>query len=55
VGIFTIAIGVGPRSTFDYLLHAGFVAALVAGLFLAARGRLGPAPDAGQAADPLRR
>jgi predicted ferric reductase len=39
VGIFTIAIGVGPRSTFDYALHAGFVSALVAGLVLVARGR----------------
>jgi predicted ferric reductase len=38
VGIFTIAVGVGPRSTFDYALHAGFVTALVAGLVLVARG-----------------
>lgn len=32
VGIFTIAIGVGPQSTLDIALHVGFVAALTTGL-----------------------
>ncbi len=46
VGIFTIAIGVGPRTPFDYALHACFVAALVIGLALVARGHDVPAPSA---------
>lgn len=37
VGIFTMAIGVGPQSAFDVALHAGFVALLIAGLILTAR------------------
>ena len=37
VGITMIAIGVGPRSVFDVVLHAGFVALLVAGLTATAR------------------
>ena len=37
VGIFTIAIGIGPQSTFDLALHAGFVTLLVAGLIVVAR------------------
>jgi hypothetical protein len=37
VGIFTIAVGIGPRSPLDYALHAGFVAALITGLVLVAR------------------
>ena len=41
VGVFTIAIGVGPRSAFDIALHVGLVASLVAGLLLVARGRVG--------------
>lgn len=44
VGIFTIVIGVGPRSAFDYVLHAGFVATLTTGLVQVARGRHIPAP-----------
>jgi hypothetical protein len=32
VGLFTIAVGVGPRTGPDLALHAGFVAALIAGL-----------------------
>jgi hypothetical protein len=38
VGIFTIVIGIGPQSPFDLALHAGFVALLVAGLTVVARG-----------------
>jgi hypothetical protein len=41
VGLFTIAIGVGPRTPFDFVLHAGFVATLITGLVLVARGRVG--------------
>jgi len=37
VGIFTMAIGIGPRSGFDVALHAGFVALLVTGLTVVAR------------------
>jgi hypothetical protein len=37
VGLFTIAIGVGPRTAFDLTLHAGMVALLVAGLVVTAR------------------
>jgi ABC-type uncharacterized transport system permease subunit len=39
VGIFTIAIGIGPQSRFDVALHAGFVALLITGLIIAARRR----------------
>ncbi len=39
VGLFTIAIGVGPRTAFDITLHAGMVALLVAGLVLTTRSR----------------
>jgi ABC-type uncharacterized transport system permease subunit len=39
VGIFTIAIGIGPQSRFDVALHAGFVALLITGLIVAARRR----------------
>jgi heme A synthase len=41
VGVFTIIIGIGPRSAFDIALHVGFVASLLAGLVLVARGRVG--------------
>lgn len=37
VGIFTMAIGVGPQSRFDVALHVGFVTLLIAGLVLVAR------------------
>lgn len=37
VGIFTMAIGIGPQSAFDVALHAGFVALLITGLTVAAR------------------
>ncbi len=41
VRILTIAIGVGPRSTLDIAFHVGFVVALITGLVLVARGRIG--------------
>jgi hypothetical protein len=37
VGLFTIAIGVGPRTIVDLAIHAGFVTALVTGLVCVAR------------------
>lgn len=37
VGIFTIAVGVGPRTVPDVAYHAGIVAVLVWGLVAAAR------------------
>lgn len=37
VGLFTIAIGVGPRTVPDLAYHASIVAALVAGLVATAR------------------
>jgi hypothetical protein len=37
VGIFTMAIGVGPQSRFDVGLHVGFVTLLVTGLVAVAR------------------
>jgi hypothetical protein len=36
-----IAIGVGPRSVFDFALHAGLVTSLMAGLLVVARGPVG--------------
>jgi hypothetical protein len=39
VGLFTIAIGIGPRTAFDLTLHAGMVTLLVTGLVLTARSR----------------
>jgi hypothetical protein len=39
VGLFTMAIGVGPQSGFDLALHVGFVALLIAGLAVVARRR----------------
>lgn len=38
VGVFTIVIGIGPRSAFDIALHVGFIASLIAGLVHVARG-----------------
>jgi hypothetical protein len=43
VGIVMIAIGVGPQSSLDLMLHAGFVTVLVTGLTVVARG--GEAPE----------
>ena len=37
VGVTMIAIGVGPQSAFDVLLHAGFLMLLAAGLIVTAR------------------
>ena len=39
VGLFTIAIGVGPRTAPDLAYHAGIVAALVAGIVAASKTR----------------
>lgn len=39
VGIFTIAIGVGPRTLPDIVYHIGIVVALVSGLVVSARAR----------------
>lgn len=39
VGIFTIAIGVGPRTVPDIVYHIGIVVALVSGLVVSARAR----------------
>jgi hypothetical protein len=38
VGLFTIAIGIGPRTAFDLSLHAAMVALLVTGLVVTRRG-----------------
>jgi hypothetical protein len=38
VGIFTIIIGIGPRSPLDYAAHTGFIALLVTGLIRVWRG-----------------
>jgi hypothetical protein len=40
VGIFTIIIGVGPRTAVDLSLHAVMVALLISGLLMVARRRL---------------
>jgi ABC-type uncharacterized transport system permease subunit len=42
VGIFTIVIGIGPRTPLDFALHAGFIALLVTGLVRVSRTH-GPA------------
>jgi hypothetical protein len=39
VGVFTIIIGVGPRTPLDFALHAGFIALLITGLTRVWRGR----------------
>jgi hypothetical protein len=44
VGLFTIAVGVGPQTTPDVAYHLGILAVLVWGLVVAARA---PAGDAG--------
>jgi hypothetical protein len=41
VGLFTIAVGVGPQSRFDVVLHLGFVTVLIAGLVVSARRTAG--------------
>ena len=42
VGIFTIAIGVGPRTVADVTCHITIVIVLVSGLIVAVRARLNP-------------
>ena len=42
VGLFMIAIGVGPRTAPDLVFHAGIVVALIAGLVQLRRGPAGP-------------
>src|SRR5262245_842490 len=37
VGLVTIIIGIGPRSTFDYVLHSLMFAFLISGLVASAR------------------
>jgi hypothetical protein len=39
VGIFTIIVGIGPRTAFDFSLHAIMIALLVSGLIAVARRR----------------
>lgn len=39
IGLFTIAIGVGPRTVPDLVFHAGIVVALVTGLGVVVRDR----------------
>ena len=39
VGLVMILIGIGPQSTFDYVLHALMVSLLVAGLVVTRTGR----------------
>ena len=46
VGLFTIAVGVGPRTAPDLLYHAAIVVALVWGLLVAARTPAGAAREA---------
>src|SRR5213596_319852 len=43
VGLFTIAIGIGPRTVPDLVIHAIMVLELVWGLVVAGRARAGPA------------
>ena len=43
VGLFTIAIGIGPRTVPDLVIHAIMVIELVWGVVVAGRARAGPA------------
>ena len=38
VGLFTIAVGIGPRTAPDLVFHAGVIVVLACGLFVTARG-----------------
>src|ERR671935_974071 len=40
VGLFTIAIGIGPRTTIDLILHGVMIALVVTGLIVVGRHRL---------------
>jgi hypothetical protein len=39
VGLFTIAVGIGPRTTIDLMLHGGMIVLLVTGLIVVGRQR----------------
>jgi len=39
VGLFTIAVGIGPRTTIDLMLHGGMIVLLVTGLIVVGRRR----------------
>ena len=41
VGLFTIAVGIGPRSVFDLVLHSTMIIVLVTGLIVVSRQRVG--------------
>ncbi|MGO7580890.1 hypothetical protein ACC699_40750, partial [Rhizobium ruizarguesonis] len=41
VGAFTLAVGVGPQTTLDYITHAVMILLLVTGLVWLARSRSG--------------
>jgi hypothetical protein len=43
VGLFTIVIGIGPRTVPDIVIHAVMLAELVGGLIVAYRARVSPA------------
>jgi hypothetical protein len=47
VGLFTIAVGVGPRTAPDVAYHVGIAAVLATGIAIAARARPGRAAAAG--------
>lgn len=44
VGLYTIAIGIGPRTAPDIAYHIGIIAVLASGLTVAARARFDSAP-----------
>jgi hypothetical protein len=46
VGLFTIAIGIGPRTPLDVALHSGMIALLVTGLVVVSRSRVANTPEA---------
>lgn len=46
VGVFTMIIGVGPRTTPDYIYHVAIVAVLAWGIATARRQSLSAADDA---------
>jgi hypothetical protein len=40
VGMLMIAIGVGPQTALDLVIHAGFIALLISGLIVVVRSRI---------------
>ena len=44
VGVFTMIIGIGPRTALDVAIHSTMLALLVAGLIVAARQRISAVP-----------